>query len=59
MELNHFIQNLRIQLFILHIGIPSTTRLLHGEGHVVTEAYVGAIVETAAGAVGAMSLLEE
>ena len=57
MKLDHFVQNLAIKSLELDIGIPTTARLLHGEGDVVAEANVFAVVETAAGAGGAGALL--
>ena len=57
MKGNHFIQSFGIYFLNDHIGIPSTTRLFHGEGDVVPEANVFAVVEAAEGAGGAVACL--
>lgn len=50
MKLYHFVQDLTIKPLELNIGIPTTTCLLHGEGDVVAEANVFAVIEATAGA---------
>lgn len=57
MKGDHLVQDLGIYPFELHVGVPSTTGLFHGEGDVVPEANVFAVVEASEGAGGAMARL--
>jgi len=54
---DHLVQDLGIYPFELHVGVPSTTGLLHGEGDVVPEADVFAVVEASEGAGGTIACL--
>lgn len=55
MKRNHLPQNLRIDSFQLHVGIPSTTCLFETEGDVVSKSDVFAVVESTEGAGGSVA----